>query len=173
MSNGGNSPSMRIWHRMLRTRQGAFFLPLSLMRVAFGLFFFASGYNKLFLAGNRAAMLETITGIGVAHPHVVTPVVAACEALFGALLVLGLLSRLSAAVLLTISTVALLMVGIEQIPAGQSVLGWYSWLLYLPESLYILICIMLLVQGGGPWSLDTVLVSGRRSSAAAGGTRLR
>jgi putative oxidoreductase len=30
----------------------------------------------------------------------------------------------------------------------------FSWLLYLPESGYILMALLLIVQGCGPWSVD-------------------
>ncbi|WP_288497642.1 hypothetical protein [uncultured Erwinia sp.] len=47
---------------------GRFFLPLTLMRIAFGLFFFASGFNKVFVPANQAQMLETITEAGIFYP---------------------------------------------------------------------------------------------------------
>ncbi len=58
--------------------------------------------------------------------------------------------------LFAISGVALATVGLHQIPAGLGPIGWTSWLLYLPESLYLLITLMLLVRGGESLSLDAV-----------------
>ncbi|MEA5103550.1 DoxX family protein [Pantoea sp. S18] len=132
----------------------ASFLPLTLMRVAFGLFFFASGFNKVFVAANQALMLETITEAGIPFPEFMSVFVASCETLFGLLLALGLFTRLGALVLLVISLVALFTVGLHHIPADLNLLTWYSWLLYLPESSYILMCVMLMVQGCGPWGID-------------------
>lgn len=133
------------------------FLPLTLMRVAFGLFFFASGINKVFVPANQALMLETITEAGIPFPEVMSVFVASCETLFGLLLAVGLLTRLGALVLMIISLVALFTVGLHHIPGGLNLLTWYSWLLYLPESCYILICVMLLVQGCGPWGIDRLI----------------
>ncbi|AQS42253.1 MAG: Putative inner membrane protein [Candidatus Tokpelaia hoelldobleri] len=131
-----------------------FFLPLVFFRLALGLFFFASGFNKLFIVENQQLMLQTITEAGIPFPAVMAVFVAFCETLFGLLLASGLLTRLSALVLMIISTVALLTVGIYQIPSGINAMTWYSWLYYLPESSYILIALNLMIQGSGPYGLD-------------------
>jgi hypothetical protein len=44
---------------LLKTPTGPMFMPLAISRAAYGLFFAASGFNKLFVAQNSAAMLET------------------------------------------------------------------------------------------------------------------
>ncbi|MBS4700868.1 MULTISPECIES: DoxX family protein [Aeromonas] len=140
--------------RSLSTQVGRYFLPLTLIRISFGLFFFASGLNKLIQPDNQQAMLHTMIEAGLPYPAFMATFVAGNEALFGFLLVLGLLSRLSALVLLVINIVALMTIGIHQIPADVTGLEWYSWLLYLPESVYILLCILIAVQGSGPLGLD-------------------
>jgi len=139
---------------LLSSPGGRCFMPLALIRIAFGLFFFASGFNKLFVPENQAIMLETITAAGIPLPQFMAVFVAACETVFGLLLAIGLLTRLNALVLLCISTVALLTVGLHHIPPNLNLLTWYSWLLYLPESGYILMSILPMVQGCGPWGLD-------------------
>lgn len=144
---------------LFRSPGSACFLPLTLMRVAFGLFFFTSGFNKVFVAANQAIMLETITEAGIPFPEFMAVFVASCETLFGLLLALGLLTRLGALVLMIISLVALFTVGLHHIPEGLNLLTWYSWLLYLPESSYILMCVMLLVQGCGPWGIDRLITA--------------
>ncbi|MDN5249848.1 MAG: DoxX family protein, partial [Alphaproteobacteria bacterium] len=111
----------------------------------------------VFVPASQALMLETITEAGIPFPTFMAVFVASCEALFGLLLAGGFLTRLSALVLMIISLVALLTVGVHHIPAGLNALTWYSWLLYLPESGYILICMMLMVQGCGPWGVDRVI----------------
>lgn len=151
---------------LFRSPGSTSFLPLTFMRIAIGLFFFASGFNKTFVPASQALMLETITEAGIPFPMFMAVFVAVCETLFGMLLAIGFLTRLSALVLMIISLVALFTVGIHQIPAGINALTWYSWLLYLPESGYILICVMLVVQGCGPWGLDR-LVSQRWKSVAS------
>lgn len=151
---------------ILNTPTATYFLPLTLLRFALGTFFFASGFNKVFIESNKAAMLETMMDAGIWWPHLMAPWVAGCEMVFGVLLAAGLLARASAGVLCVISVVAMATVGIQQIPSGQSVLGWYSWLWYLPEPWYVLASIAVMVQGGGPFSMDTwgrSLACGRKS----------
>jgi len=130
------------------------FIPLAIMRIALGVFFFASGFNKVFVPENQAMMLETITEAGIPFPAFMAFFVASCETLFGLLLATGFLTRLSALVLMIISLVALFTVALHHIPANLNLLTWYSWLFYLPESAYIVICLLLIVQGGGPLSID-------------------
>jgi putative oxidoreductase len=139
---------------VLSSPGGRCFAPLALIRIAFGLFFFASGFNKVFVPENQALMLETMIEAGIPFPAFMAVFVAACETVFGLLLAIGLLTRLSALVLLCISTVALFTVGLHHIPPHINLLTWYSWLLYLPESGYILMAILLIVQGCGPWGVD-------------------
>nr|EKX8899010.1 DoxX family protein [Enterobacter asburiae] len=133
------------------------FLPLTMIRVAFGLFFFTSGFNKVFVPENQLLMFETVRDAGIPYPHIMSVFVAFCEMLCGLLLACGLLTRLTAAVLMIITLVALFTVSLGGIPQGINLLTWYSWLLYLPESGYILMCILLAVQGCGPFGLDRVI----------------
>ncbi|WP_238155197.1 DoxX family protein [Aeromonas salmonicida] len=103
--------------RFLSTRSGRYFLPLTLIRIAFGLFFFASGLNKLIQPDNQQAMLHTMIEAGLPYPAFMATFVAGNETLFGLLLVFGLLTRLSSLVLLVINIVALVTIGLHQIPA--------------------------------------------------------
>ncbi|MGY6233006.1 DoxX family protein (plasmid) [Enterobacter asburiae] len=141
------------------------FLPLMIIRGAFGLFFFTSGFNKVFVPENQALMLETVQGAGIPYPHIMSVFVACCEMLCGLLLACGLLTRLNAAVLMIITLVALFTVSLEAIPQGINLLTWYSWLLYLPESGYVLMCILLAVQGCGPFGLDRVIAHRLRAKS--------
>jgi len=140
--------------RLIQTNTAMATFPLMLARMALGLFFFASGFNKLFVPENQMLMLETLTDAGIPFPAIMAVFVAACECVLGLTMALGLLTRLSALVLFIISTVALLTVGIHTIPGGINLLTWYSWLLYLPEPLYMLICLMLMIEGGVRFSVD-------------------
>lgn len=146
------------WFYLFRSPGSVSFLPLTLMRVAFGLFFFAAGFNKLFVTYNKALMLETMIEAGIPFPSVMAIVVAAFETVFGLLLAVGLLTRISALVLMIISLTALFTVGLHHIPGELNLLTWYSWLLYLPESSYILMSILLVIQGCGPLGLDRLIV---------------
>ena len=139
-------------------------LPLALSRVAVGAFFSISGFNKLALPDNRALMLQTIADAHIPFPERMAPFVAACEFAFGLLLAIGLGTRAAAAVLFAISSVALATVGIHHIPPGLGPFSWYSWLLYLPESLYLLVTLTLIVRGGERLSAAAAL--SRRYSCA-------
>jgi len=133
-------------------------LPLTVARIAIGLFFFASGFNKVFVPANQQLMLETLTEAGIFFPTVMAPFVAICEMIFGAFTAPGFVTRLSGGVLMIISLVALFTVGIHHIPENLNVLTWYSWLLYLPEATYIMIGFFVLVQGSGPVAIDRMIL---------------
>ena len=152
---------MTYWQAFFQTPGSRRFIPLTIMRIALGAFFFASGFNKVFVPESQAMMLETLTGAGIPFPALMAFFVAGCETLFGLLMVAGILTRLSGLVLMTISLVALFTVGLHHIPANLNLLTWYSWLFYLPESGYIVICLLLIVQGGGPLSLDRLIARRR------------
>lgn len=145
---------MTLFQRVIQTSDAVSTLPLTLSRIALGLFFFASGFNKLFVFDNQQLMLETLTDAGIPYPAVMAVFVAFCECMLGLTLALGLLTRPSALVLFIISTVALLTVGLHGIPQGINLLTWYSWLLYLPETLYMLLCLMMMAYGGAYLSVD-------------------
>jgi len=147
----------RILSILLRTRTHASDLPLTVLRFAVGSFFLASGFNKLVVPANRVAMLDTLHQAGIPFPQLMAPTVSGFEVVAGTLLTIGLVSRLSALVIMTISLIALLTVGLHQIPPNQGAIAWYSWLLYLPETLYLLVGVLVCVQGGGPWSVDAQL----------------
>lgn len=132
---------------------------LLIIRVSLGLFFFSSGYHKVFSESGFNMMLETLTRAGVPSPLYMTMFVSACELLCGILLAVGLLTRLNALVLMIISTVALVTVGIVVIPQNIDAMEWFSWLMYLPETLYILMFVLLVCNGGGFYSMDRFFLS--------------
>jgi len=130
---------------------------LTLLRLVLGTFFFSSGFNKVFTLHGQQVMLETITSAGIPFPSVMAMVVASVECFGGLLLAFGLLSRLSALGLMVISTVALFTVGLGQIPGNINFITWYSWFFYLPEPLYMVIALTLIIQGPGRFALENVL----------------
>lgn len=144
-------------HYLFASPRTPFFLPLLLMRVALGMFFFTSGFNKVFISENQETMLLTMMDAGIPYPAIMAVVVAIFETMTGLMLAMGLFTRLCALILLVISTVALLTVGLNIIPQNLSFVAWYSWLMYLPETAYMLICIFLVVQGSGPFGLDQIV----------------
>lgn len=133
-------------------------LPVFICRLVVGVFFFTAGFNKLFVTENQLLMVDTMHDAGIPFPAVMAIVVAFLECSMGLLLTLGLFSRFSALVLMIISTVALATIGIYTIPRGLNLIAWLSWLFYLPETLYIVLCLFPLTWGGTLCSLDGWLV---------------
>jgi putative oxidoreductase len=73
----------------------------------------------------------------------------------GCLLVIGLLSSLWCAALIIEMAVAIITVQLATIPTGLSFLNWLDELLYLPETMYILLLIWLICSGPGRVSVDS------------------
>jgi putative oxidoreductase len=134
-----------------------------LVRVALGLFFAVSGANKLFVAGRRQAMYETLVAAGVPSPHLMSYFVSAVEFLGGCLLAVGLLSSLASAALLSDMLVAILTTKLSAMPEGLSPLNWLGDFLYLPEVLYVLLFVWLICSGPGRFSVDYWLAGRLRS----------
>ena len=125
-------------------------------RVAVGLLFLLSGAYKLFDAQQAKKMRETIAKAGIAAPRETAGFVSLCEFLFGGLLVIGLVTPLSAAVLLIISVVALLTVTRKEVE-GASFGYRLSSYLDLPETLLILLTAWIAVHGPTGLSVDAFL----------------
>jgi putative oxidoreductase len=125
-----------------------------LARVSLGTFFAISGGNKLFVASRTRLMYETLAGAGIPFPHFMTYFISSVEFISGCLLVIGLLSSLCCAALIIQMIVAITTVQLATIPTGLSFLDWLDDLLYLPESMYIIIMIWLVCSGSGRVSVD-------------------
>jgi putative oxidoreductase len=80
--------------------------------------------------------------------------VSSVEFIGGCLLVIGLFSSLCCAALIVQMIVAMITVQLATIPARLSFLDWLDDLLYLPETLYVLILTWLICSGPGKVSLD-------------------
>ena len=72
----------------------------------------------------------------------------------GTLLAVGLCSIVACVALSVDMLVAIVTVSLSSIPKGLSPLNWLDDLLYLPEVLYVLFFIWLIVSGPGTISLD-------------------
>ena len=125
-----------------------------LVRVSLGLFFAISGANKLFVAGNKQTMYETLVKAKVPFPRLMTYFVSAIEFAGGCLLSVGFLSILACVALLVDMLVAILTTNLPSMPKGLSPLNWLDDFLYLPEVLYILFFIWLICFGPGKFSVD-------------------
>jgi putative oxidoreductase len=126
-----------------------------LARVSLGLFFAISGGNKLFVASRTHQMYETLAGAGIPFPHFMTYFISTLDFIGGCLLVIGLLSSLWCAALIIEMVVAITTVQLATIPTGLSFLNWLDELLYLPETMYIIILIWLICSGPGRVSVDS------------------
>ncbi|HTZ73436.1 MAG TPA: DoxX family protein [Candidatus Aquilonibacter sp.] len=132
-----------------------------LVRVSLGLFFAVSGANKLFVAGRRQTMYETLVKAKVPFPHAMAYFVSGVEFIAGFFLALGFLSTLDCLVLSVDMLVAILTTNLSTIPKGLSPLDWLDDLLYLPEVLYVLFFIWLVCSGPGAFSVDHWLLAER------------
>lgn len=131
-------------------------LPLFVARVSVGWVMVESGYGKL---GNLPNVVEFFHSLGIPAPEVQAPFAAGSELLFGATLMLGLFTRISAIPLMVIMTVAI-------VTAKREELNGFSALFGFIEYLYIALLLVLLVRGGGVWSLDRLLLWKRSRCAS-------
>jgi len=125
-----------------------------LVRVSIGLFFAISGGRKLFVAGSRQTMYETLIRAKVPFPNLMTYFVSSVELVGGSLVAAGLLSSLASLALSVDMAVAILTTKLSAIPKGLSPLDWFDNLLYLPEVLYVLILFWIICSGPGKLSVD-------------------
>jgi putative oxidoreductase len=130
-----------------------------LARVSLGLFFAISGASKLFLAGSRQTMYETLVKAKVPYPRLTTYFVSSVEFVGGSVLTVGLLSTPACVALLVDMLVAILTTRLSAMPKGLSPLHWFDDFLYLPEVLYVLFFIWLICSGPGKLSVDYWLAS--------------
>jgi len=136
-------------------------LALTLNRIAVGAFFMLSGYHKLFNAERHRTFVDELKSLGV---HAVgfnqwwVPLV---EFTAGGAVVVGLLAPLAALGLLVLIVVAIVTSGPQRIklykPIDEAdrIDDW----LYLPETLYAVMLIIIVSAGAGPYSLDALILS--------------
>jgi putative oxidoreductase len=132
-----------------------------LVRVSIGLFFAISGANKLFVAGGKKAVYDTLVKAKIPFPQLTAYFVSGVEFAGGSLLAVGFLSSPACVVLLIDMIVATLTSAISTMPKGLSPLSWLDDFLYLPEVLYVLFFIWLVCTGPGKFSLDYWLLARR------------
>jgi uncharacterized membrane protein YphA (DoxX/SURF4 family) len=134
-------------------------IALAISRVAVGLFFLLSGYHKLFNAQRHATFVLTLRSAGLRHITILQWLVPGAEFSGGLAVSVGLLSVLAALGLLIISIGATLTDGIKRIPDWRPVdrADWLDDILYLPEVLYALLLLSVILAGPGPFSLDALI----------------
>src|ERR1700733_6459524 len=131
-----------------------------LNRVGVGTFFAFSGYHKLFNMHRHRLFVDELTGLrvpGVRFNQWWVPVV---EFLAGVAVVVGLLAPLAALGLLIIILVAMAtsgrqrLAGYKPIDEADRIDDW----LYLPETLYAFMLLLVISAGAGHYSVDFLIV---------------
>ena len=151
-----------------------------LVRLLVGLVvFFPAGLQKLAFPDILGA--GRFAHIGIPYPDIMGPFVGTVETFCGALIILGLFTRLAALPLIVIMVVAIVS---TKIPI---VLGQDFWIFHLPklprygfwsmahearaDFCMLLGSLYLLIEGGGRWSLDALLNEKAASRTVNGETR--
>src|SRR5271168_646699 len=152
-----------MWLTLLRTRASCWTV---LVRLLVGLVvFFPEGIQKLAFPNILGA--GRFANIGIPYPEIMGPFVGVVETICGALVILGLLTRLAAIPLIVIMIVAIVS---TKVPI---LLGHDFWIFHLPklprygfwsmlhearaDFVMLLGSLYLLIEGGGKWSLDALL----------------
>jgi len=141
--------------------------------------FFPEGIQKLMFADSLGA--GRFAGIGIPYPELMGPFVGVVETVCGALIILGLFTRLAAIPLIVIMIVAIVS---TKIPI---LLGHDVWLFHLPKLArygfwsmahearadfdMLLGSLYLLIEGAGRWSLDALLARDAARGGTVGGPR--
>lgn len=118
-----------------------------LARLTVGYVFMLTGWGKL---QHLDRVTAYFTSLGIPAPEVLTPFVAGLECFGGALLMLGLLTRLSTGGLAITMIVAVITAKADAIDSLHSLLG-------LEETLYLVIFTGLAIAGAGRVSLDALI----------------
>jgi putative oxidoreductase len=136
-------------------------IALTLNRVALGVFFTIGGFHKLFNASRHATLTRTLQDDGVHDLPVMQWLLPSAEFAGGWALILGLLSVLAALGLFVICVGALALDAVKRIRAWGPIdrADWLGDFLYLPESLYCIGLIVVMLAGPGPWSLDAIIAA--------------
>ena len=147
---------------------GAGDIALTLNRVAVGVFFLLSGYHKLFDPERHRALAVELKQLGIHAVRFNQWWVPMVEFTAGVAVVIGLLAPLAALGLLVITLVAVARSGPQRINGYKPIdradlIG--DWL-YLPETLYAFMLLVVVSAGAGPYSLDAVVLDLMNKSVA-------
>jgi len=123
-------------------------LPPTLARFTLGWIFLWSGWGKLH---NLDSVIEFFGSLGIPHPELQAPFASATELVCGALLLAGLFTRIASVPLIVTMVVAIVTAQRENVAALGDLFG-------LSEYLYIVLLLWLGIAGGGPLSVDHLLV---------------
>jgi putative oxidoreductase len=120
-----------------------------LMRLIVGYVFMQTGWGKL---TNLAQVTENFVGWGIPFPTVLTPFVSGVEFFGGVLLILGLFTRIPAAMLAVVMVVAIKSAKWGDVDSLETLLGF-------EEMTYFAAFMWLAIAGPGAASVDRLLVN--------------
>lgn len=120
-----------------------------IMRLIVGYVFMLTGWSKL---NNLPQMIQNFTEWGIPFPHVLTPFVSGVECFGGAMLILGLFTRIPAAMLAVVMVVAVKSAKWGDVDSLETLLGF-------EEATYFAAFLWLAIAGPGAASLDRLLVN--------------
>ena len=135
-------------------------IALTLNRIAVGLFFTFSVYHKLFNVERHRALADELKQLGIHAVGFNQWWVPAVEFSAGAAVATGFLAPLAALGLLVITVVAIVKSGPQRINASNPIdkADRIDDWLYVPETLYAFMLIVVISIGAGPYSLDAVIL---------------
>jgi putative oxidoreductase len=139
----------RAQSRFLPAADRLSFLGPTLARLTLGIVFVGTGWGKLH---GLEKVTEFFTELGIPAPGFNAVLASSAELLCGALLLVGLLSRLAAIPLIVVMTVAILAAKIDNLHGVVDLLGFEEWT-------YIVLLLWIAVAGPGPLSLDRIVSS--------------
>ena len=132
-------------------------LGLAILRIILGIVFIAHGSQKLFVFG-LSGVTGGFTQMHIPLPTITAPLVALVEFFGGLALVFGLLTRLAA---LGLAIDMLGAIAFVHFKGGFFLPAGYEFALLL-----LVICVVLMLTGGGRFSLDDTIAA-RRGRAVA------
>ena len=118
------------------------------MRLVVGYVFMLTGWGKL---NNLPQMIQNFTDWGIPFPRILTPFVSGVECFGGIMLILGLFTRIPAAMLAVVMLVAIKSAKWENADSLETLLGF-------EEVTYFAAFLWLAIAGPGAVSLDRLLL---------------
>ena len=119
------------------------------MRLIVGYVFMRTGWSKL---NNLPQMVQNFTDWGIPFPQLLTPFVSAVECVGGAMLMLGLFTRIPATMLAVVMVVAIKAAKWENVDSLETLLGF-------EEATYFAAFLWLAIAGPGSASVDRLLLN--------------
>jgi putative oxidoreductase len=120
-----------------------------IMRLIVGYVFMLSGWGKL---TNLPQVTQNFVDWGIPFPSILTPFVSGVEFFGGAMLILGLFTRIPAAMLAVVMMIAIKSAKWDDVDSLETLLGF-------EEATYFAAFLWLAIAGPGAASLDRLLVN--------------